>query len=180
MDLRFRNEAYQGSTWALDRVLSGFERSFLSWTLWSYMPGNTKQFGDEWNGEDLSLYCSDEKDRGSRALLAAIRPFPFKLTGTPLETEFNVRTKRFFLKVRLLTASKLHRGETLVFIPHYHYPRSIQWRVGGKGSSFIKSVNYTMQVLVWSHDVSPGQTSVEPDEEFVDQWLEVVPKGVIF
>ncbi|KAH9255402.1 hypothetical protein BASA81_006521 [Batrachochytrium salamandrivorans] len=165
---------------ALDRTLAGFEQSFLSWTLWNYMPDNTNKFGDGWNGEDLSLLANG-KPRSGGVLLAAIRPYPIKLAGTPLETWFDLDRGRFFLKVRLFinnhTTTAHEVLETEVFVPKIHFPHSISWEVGGRGSSLVKYVSDTEQLLVWRHDVSPGATSVESNELFVDQWLQFQAKS---
>lgn len=80
---------------ALNRVLEAFERKFLSWTLWTYVYDNSNEFGDNWNGEDLSLWSKDQVtdptdlNSGGRGLLAAVRPYGAKIAGEPLESEFD-------------------------------------------------------------------------------------------
>ncbi|KAF9905591.1 hypothetical protein EC991_001552 [Linnemannia zychae] len=72
---------------AFDNILQGLDRTLAHYTLWNYTIENTKQFGDGWNGEDLSLYSSpaatinaDETlhplDRGGRAIEQFCRPYP--------------------------------------------------------------------------------------------------------
>ncbi|KAH7020778.1 glycoside hydrolase superfamily, partial [Microdochium trichocladiopsis] len=41
---------------ALDAVLQGCDAHLLNYTIWAYSPINTHEWGDHWNGEDLSIY----------------------------------------------------------------------------------------------------------------------------
>ncbi|KAF3765323.1 family 5 glycoside hydrolase, partial [Cryphonectria parasitica EP155] len=44
---------------ALDAILSGCDEHLLNYTLWDYSATNNHEWGDHWNGEDLSIYCSE-------------------------------------------------------------------------------------------------------------------------
>jgi hypothetical protein len=41
---------------AMDVNMSALERNLLNFTLWNYCPDNSNNWGDNWNGEDLSLW----------------------------------------------------------------------------------------------------------------------------
>lgn len=43
---------------ALDANINALEKNLMNYTLWQYMPDNNQQWGDLWNGEDLSLWQS--------------------------------------------------------------------------------------------------------------------------
>ncbi|KAF9154076.1 hypothetical protein BG015_001898 [Linnemannia schmuckeri] len=100
---------------AFDNILQGLDRTLAHYTLWNYTIENTKQFGDGWNGEDLSLYSAppppssststttttttttsadaDETvhplDRGGRAVEQFCRPYPVATVGRPTRIVFD-------------------------------------------------------------------------------------------
>jgi hypothetical protein len=41
---------------AMDANFNALEKNLLNYTLWHYMPDNSAQWGDLWNGEDLSIW----------------------------------------------------------------------------------------------------------------------------
>ncbi|KAK4510296.1 Proteasome subunit beta type-1 [Mucor velutinosus] len=41
---------------ALDANLNALEKNLLNYTLWNYMSDNSQEWGDRWNGEDLSIF----------------------------------------------------------------------------------------------------------------------------
>ncbi|CEP14123.1 hypothetical protein [Parasitella parasitica] len=41
---------------ALDANLNALEKNLLNYTLWNYTPDNSEEWGDKWNGEDLSIF----------------------------------------------------------------------------------------------------------------------------
>jgi hypothetical protein len=43
---------------ALDANLNALEKNLLNYSLWNYMSDNSNQWGDLWNGEDLSIWQS--------------------------------------------------------------------------------------------------------------------------
>ncbi|KAH9255868.1 hypothetical protein BASA81_006042 [Batrachochytrium salamandrivorans] len=47
---------YTSQTQALDANMWALERSLLNFTLWNYCADNTNLWGDQWNGEDLSIW----------------------------------------------------------------------------------------------------------------------------
>ncbi|KXS19803.1 glycoside hydrolase family 5 protein [Gonapodya prolifera JEL478] len=55
---------YRAQTSAIDYNLSGLERALVDYALWNYCGDNTHTWGDGWNGEDLSVFCADERAEG--------------------------------------------------------------------------------------------------------------------
>ncbi|KAH7056338.1 glycoside hydrolase superfamily [Linnemannia elongata] len=102
---------------AFDNILQGLDRTLAHYTLWNYTIENTKQFGDGWNGEDLSLYSAPAPlppppppsasivtttktsstaeesvhplDRGGRAVEQFCRPYPVATVGQPTRIMFD-------------------------------------------------------------------------------------------
>ena len=181
----FKSGDFSQQTSAMNRVLTGLEGQFLSWTLWTYTPDNTNARGDLWNGEDLALWSrdqvTDESDlnSGGRALEAAIRPYAMRIAGIPLETSFDALNgrKRFQLKLRLIVNGNNNREpfETVLFLPQLQYPNGIDWRVGGQGTSHLRLLSTPEeQTYVWRHDVSSeSQTGGKGNTVTMDQWIEI-------
>lgn len=61
---------YSSQSKALDASLSACDgTNLLSYTLWTYCPDNVHAWGDNWNGEDLSVWCLDDRAEQSTAAL---------------------------------------------------------------------------------------------------------------
>ncbi|KAI5813834.1 glycoside hydrolase superfamily [Pyronema omphalodes] len=52
---------------AMDANHFALEGADANFTLWVYAANNNHTWGDNWNGEDLSIFCLDERDPGSTA-----------------------------------------------------------------------------------------------------------------
>jgi Glycoside hydrolase family 5 C-terminal domain/Cellulase (glycosyl hydrolase family 5) len=113
----------------LDRSFRAMESNQLSYTLWNYTADNENKHGDQWNGEDLSIFSKsqqknkDDINSGGRALAAAIRPYPYKVAGEPLEYFFNVEKKEFYLKFK---RNKSIDAPTEIFLPSFHFGSGFQ------------------------------------------------------
>lgn len=59
----FRTGDYRLQEKALSAYYDALDANLLDATLWNYTAGNTHAWGDGWNGEDLSVFCADERPR---------------------------------------------------------------------------------------------------------------------
>jgi hypothetical protein len=121
--IAYKNGDYTSHIKALDAILSGCDYNLLNYTLWAYSAINCHEWGDRWNGEDLSIHCSETKSfpnhpllNNCRAPAAWCRPYPQSLTGTPLAIKFDLNTSKFELKVQSDVA-----GYAIVYVPWLHY-----------------------------------------------------------
>ncbi|THV66465.1 glycoside hydrolase [Aureobasidium pullulans] len=58
----YKTGNYTSQTLAMDANHYALEGSGVAgFTLWTYVPSNTHYWGDNWNGEDLSIYSADDK-----------------------------------------------------------------------------------------------------------------------
>mmetsp|Transcript_21952 Transcript_21952/g.34408 ORF Transcript_21952/g.34408 Transcript_21952/m.34408 type:complete len:204 (+) Transcript_21952:1106-1717(+) len=123
----FRTGDFSTEIYAMDASLQAVESSLLSATIWNYSPDNCNERGDDWNGEDLSVFSSDQRSNisdifsGIRAPPAVIRPYAMRTAGTPTAMKFDICTGIFKFTFRSDPAVK---APTLIFVPYYHYHQS--------------------------------------------------------
>jgi hypothetical protein len=135
---------------AMDATLRAIEANLLSCTLWNYTADNDNQHGDQWNGEDLSIFSRDQQadprdiNSGGRALQAVIRPYPRAIAGWPLRLRFDYRTALFELEFEHDPAVD---APTELFIPRYHYPNGA--RVTVSDGTF--DLDLAQQTLTYTH-----------------------------
>jgi hypothetical protein len=109
---------------AIDRSFNAMESNLLNYTLWNYTNDNDNAHGDQWNGEDLSVFSLSQlgeiknENAGGRALNAVIRPYPYKVPGRPQQTFFNKDNGEFFLSFEVDLS--IHEPAE-IFLPAYHY-----------------------------------------------------------
>ncbi|KAF9347354.1 hypothetical protein BGX26_001156, partial [Mortierella sp. AD094] len=130
---------------AFDNILDGLDRTLVHYTLWNYTIENDAQFGDGWNGENLSLYSLDsigasenlsnnayhKLDRGGRAIEQFCRPYPIATVGSPVKIRFDRHQKSFELRTRtaIEKISKMDSvlaasgtvTKTEVYVPRFHF-----------------------------------------------------------
>ncbi len=110
---------------ALDYNLRALDDNLLSYTLWNYTPDNSNARGDQWNGEDLSIFSRDQQsdpadiDSGGRALEAVVRPYARKIAGEPLQTRFDRGRGLFTFSFRHDSAIS---EPTELFVPKAQFP----------------------------------------------------------
>lgn len=159
----YKNGNYTNQVKALDTILSGCDDHILSYTIWAYSAINNHEWGDHWNGEDLSIYCAETGSfpdhhmlRGFRGAAAWCRPYVQSLDGSPVAMTFNYKTSRFTLQVESDKA-----GQAAVYIPWLHYRKTdeskeldIQVTVS-EGSYLVGG-----QMLVWRYERG-GKLAIE-------------------
>jgi hypothetical protein len=110
---------------AMDRTFRALDANLLGGTLWNYTSDNTNQRGDQWNGEDLSIFSRDQQfdpldlHSGGRALAAVVRPYARKVAGEPLQMSFDRKRRIFHFSFRHDPAAE---APTEIFVPNYQYP----------------------------------------------------------
>jgi hypothetical protein len=146
----YRTGNYRSQIRAYDRILRAADENLLSYTLWNYTPDNDNRYGDQWNGEDLSIFSRDQQDdpsnihSGGRALQAVVRPYPRATAGTPLRLSFDVNRRVFLYEFRHTPGLD---SMTEIFVPNYHYPDGYNvWISDGDCSLCMES-----QTLYYQH-----------------------------
>lgn len=93
---------------------------------------------------------------GFRALEAILRPFPVKIHGKFVTSEFNLASKIYRLEILGKTDSGLNpNSATYIFLPRKHFPLK---NVSIQSSSGRFTFDADYQVLKWSHD--PGNQHI--------------------
>ncbi|MGA2976922.1 MAG: cellulase family glycosylhydrolase [Spirochaetia bacterium] len=122
----YRTGGFGAQERALDRSFQAVEANLLDCTIWNYTSDNTNKRGDQWNGEDLSIYSEDQRtdpadvSSGGRGLRSLLRPYPRATAGTPLHLSFDFRTGAFSFAFRHDPDT---RAPTEIFLPSYRYAR---------------------------------------------------------
>lgn len=133
---------------ALDMYYNAMDANLLNCTLWNYTADNNNNYGDLWNGEDLSLFSRDQQDdpddihAGGRGLTGAVRPYAMKIAGEPLFMNFDRASRTFEFEFR---GDPGVSAPTEVFVPALHYPQGYRVEVSD-GSYQIDG-----QTLIFSH-----------------------------
>lgn len=114
---------------ALTMYYDALDSLLLNSTIWNYTADNTNERGDQWNGEDFSIFSRDQQKSedtwsGGRAVEGFCRPYARKTAGTPVSMSFNrkkgVFTYIFEVDTRIdapteiyLPSIQFHRGCTI-------------------------------------------------------------------
>jgi hypothetical protein len=118
----YRTGDYSQHEKALDKIMVAIEKTLVNVTLWNYTSDNTHKYGDNWNGEDLSIYSKDtpvsyDKD-GGRGVRAFSRPYAVWTIGEPVAISFDYQKSLFKYSFKC-TDNKI--GECAIFLPNLHY-----------------------------------------------------------
>lgn len=123
----YRTGDYSKHEFALDKIMTAIEKTLLNVTIWNYTTDNSHEYGDNWNGEDLSIYSKDTPasyDRdGGRGVRAFSRPYPFWTKGEPTALSFDMKKSMFKFSFR---AEQGVLGETAIFLPEVHYGKGFK------------------------------------------------------
>lgn len=102
----FRTGNFSLQAQALDRSFCAMEDSLAHCALWNYTPDNDNAHGDQWNGEDFSIFSRSQQqdpgdlDSGGRALEAVVRPYPQTVSGRILRMSYDRERRIFQLEFR--------------------------------------------------------------------------------
>ncbi|KAJ3310077.1 hypothetical protein HDV04_005420 [Boothiomyces sp. JEL0838] len=167
---------YTSQIQAMDANMCGLERDLLNYTIWNYCSDNCHHWGDNWNGEDLSIWSrpvakklmrdstgavESPKDlnEGGRAVQAFVRPYPIHTPGIPRSIRFDLSEKSFiFTFTHNINANGTWNFKedgiiiphTEIFLPNIHFPSEEDIEVlidSGIYSVFIKE-----QRVLWQCD----------------------------
>ncbi|KAF9997820.1 hypothetical protein BGZ79_008486 [Entomortierella chlamydospora] len=179
---------------AFDNILNGLDRTMVHYTLWNYTIENDAQFGDGWNGENLSLYSlnsvsasasensSDNAyhklNRGGRAIEQFCRPYPIATVGNPIKIRFDRHKKSFELRTRT-TIEKMSEvdpvlaacgtvAKTEVYVPRFHFPGPEHCIVKVSDGSWEWDTE--KQIVYWIYEDSENR-------EVIDHWMTVTLSG---
>ncbi len=115
---------------ALAAYYDAIDENLLDSTIWNYTADNTHDRGDQWNGEDLSIYCADEaaagrsetgdpRDAGGRAMRGFARPYAYATAGEIRAMRFVAARREFTLRWH---PDRTIDAPTVVYVPRLHYP----------------------------------------------------------
>lgn len=130
----FENGDFSDQIKAADRNMLALENTLSNYTWWNYTADNNNKWGDQWNGEGLSIFSRDQqKDKndinsGGRALESIVRPYPYKVAGEIKRFWFNYKDKEFVLEFIPNQNSNL---PTEIFIPEFHYKNGFKVLTNG-------------------------------------------------
>ncbi|RHZ53627.1 hypothetical protein Glove_440g10 [Diversispora epigaea] len=65
----YNNGDYSLQIKAMEANLQALEANLLSFTLWNYCSDNDHRWGDQWNGEDLSIYSPDHDNEKIHSMM---------------------------------------------------------------------------------------------------------------
>ncbi|MDR0761325.1 MAG: cellulase family glycosylhydrolase [Treponema sp.] len=101
---------------ALAMYYDGIDANLLGSTIWNYTADNTNEWGDGWNGEDLSIFSkgSDPGLGQGRAMGGWLRPYPMATAGIPLALSWDRKRRLFRYRFR---ADPRIPAPTEIFIP---------------------------------------------------------------
>jgi hypothetical protein len=146
----FRTSDFSVQEKALDRSMRAIEDSIMNATIWNYTADNDNTRGDQWNGEDFSIFSRDQQkhptdiNSGGRSLRALLRPYPKATAGEPIRLSFEMKHRIFRYEFRHDPRVK---AATEIFVPRFQYPNGYRAQVSdGKWES-----DPTRQLLSYWH-----------------------------
>jgi len=154
---------YASQVQAMDATIQALEANLVNFTLWNYTADNSHVRGDQWNGEDLSIYSPDDRhnpvdlNSGGRALESVVRPYAAAIPGEPLRMQFHRETGEFDLVFRHDTHIT---APAVVFVPTYQYPDGCEVTV----SDGTFELDEEKQRLIY-----------HPSEKDIPHWLRIAP-----
>lgn len=154
---------YSSQVQAMDATISALEANLVNFTLWNYTADNSHVRGDQWNGEDLSIYSPDDRhnpldlNSGGRALEAVVRPYAAAIPGEPLRMQFHRESGVFELAFR---HDPNVNAPAVLFVPLLQYPDGCDVTV----SDGTFELDREKQRLIY-----------HPSEKDIPHWLRIAP-----
>ncbi|MDR0601847.1 MAG: cellulase family glycosylhydrolase [Treponema sp.] len=110
----FRTGDYRVHEDALSLYYDGVDANLLHSTIWNYTADNTNETGDNWNGEDLSIFSEGK----IRAEGGWVRPYPMATAGIPVRFCWDRKKLLFSFRFR---ASAEITAPTEIFLPGLYF-----------------------------------------------------------
>jgi hypothetical protein len=123
------SRAWRTHVRALSMYYDALDANLLHSMLWNYTPDNNNEWGDQWNLEDFSVFSVDQQTNtsdirsGGRAVKGFSRPYFVRVSGTPLETSFNLKQREFRFK---FDAELAINAPTVLYVPEIQYPSGFE------------------------------------------------------
>ncbi|KAG0249657.1 hypothetical protein BG011_009046 [Mortierella polycephala] len=177
---------------AFDNILDGLDRTLAHYTLWNYTIENDVQYGDGWNGENLSLYSADTKkyhrdqtsdptvralhplDHGGRAIEQFCRPYPIATVGQPIDISFDRHSKVFKMRTRTNSSDTAWTKRTIkteIYVPRVHFSGPEHCCV--KVSDGTWEWDVEQQLVVWEYN-QDLDGAVSESKSGHDHWIEIL------
>jgi aryl-phospho-beta-D-glucosidase BglC (GH1 family) len=102
---------------ALSMYYNALDANLASSTQWNYTADNNNQWGDNWNQEDLSIYCADND--GGRAVRGFSRPYVQHSGGDLKGVNFDPKTAHFTTTIHFSD----NAPDTEIYLPKIWYPK---------------------------------------------------------
>lgn len=150
----YRTGNYKKHIQALDAYYNALDANLVGGTIWNYTADNSNLHGDNWNGEDNSIFSRDQQDdptdvnSGGRAIAGFCRPYAIRTAGVPLSMSFNIRKRRFIYS--FIPDEKIS-APTEIYVPRYHYPRGFDVELSS-GACSRKEVEQTLMITAAKGD----------------------------
>jgi hypothetical protein len=189
----YKTGDYHAQLEAMDANMTALEKELLNFTLWNYCSDNDHVWGDQWNGEDLSLWSPSgvgsplsptmspipesptellseadtqrqELDRGGRALMAFVRPYVILTPGIPKSQFFDMKQTIFTMQFEQETPLEYGASNVCeIFVPNLHFGDGIDVFVSAGTWEWEKET----QRLYWTC----GKEVTTPSSTSTDQTL---------
>lgn len=157
----YQHGDYTSQIKALDANYTGLEYNQLHHTLWVYTANSRHKTGDNWNGEDLSIWSKDDEKpelgdnywNGMRAAESLIRPYPLAVRGTIVSFRFSLYRGCFTLKI---DAREKSNTPTLIYLPSYYFSET-ETGISTSSGTWKRDG----QILEWRHFGGPQTLQVK-------------------
>jgi hypothetical protein len=135
---------------ALSMYYDAVDANLLHSTIWNYTGDNTREFGDNWNDEDLSIFCEGKE----RASAGWKRPYPMATAGEPLLIQWD--RKRGVFRYRFKADSGIS-APTVIYLPEEQFGAEPEIECGLKSARNVLKFEHKaaeQRLLVWNKDFS--------------------------
>ena len=151
---------YAEQAHAMDATLAACDANLLGYFLWTYCADHSSEWGDRWNGEDLSLWSPHGPEarwahaRGARAIHAWCRPYARAVPGRLTRLAFDMASKEFAVSFSTGALPPHDEARTAeIYLPYIHYgpadaPGTLSIDVAASDGDWT----CTDQLLLWRID----------------------------